>query len=122
MFHATHPTQHFHRRLGPFQIIAYLVVIVGALWLGIANAAEPSKGKVIAKKDLPAAIATPAKAKGSTKFPGVPACSKGRMLTDISTVMDLDDSRPDWWKNHKCYGKPEVYICTAFGKLSVRCE
>lgn len=113
-----HPSQHFPRRIGPVQVAAFLAVILAGL--SLAFGAE-TKGKVIATKDLPPSITSKAKSTAN-KFPGIPACSMGRMLTDMSTVMDLDDSRPDWWKSHKCYNKPEVYVCTAFGKLSVRCE
>lgn len=78
-------------------------------------------GKVITKADLPESIKTAKKDKAA-KFPGIPSCSVGRLETDWSTVMDIGDWDEPKVKAHACNSAKNVYVCAAFGKLSVRCE
>ena len=93
------------------------IAIAATLYASFAHA----EGKVIARKDLPAAVQ--ATEKKAPKFPGIPACAKGRLVTDWGTVMDLDDAMTaEKVQSHKCAESKTVYACAAFGKLSVRCE
>ena len=90
-------------------ILAQAFAIAATLYAGFAHA----EGKVIARKDLPAAVQ--GDAKKASKFPGVPSCAKGRLVTK------------DWPESvdkagHKCADAQTLYVCAAFGKLSVRCE
>jgi len=90
-----------------------------------ASGAEPTKGKLVKRADLPAAIQAPKASKTAAKFPGVPSCRVGRLETDWGTVYDLTpgDAKPsEVWAKHACQGKDTVYVCAAFGKLSVRCQ
>jgi hypothetical protein len=83
------------------------------LALTLASSFANAEGKVIARKDLPAAIASDAKK--APKFPGIPSCAKGRMVTtEWPASVDKTD--------HKCADSSTLYVCAAFGKLSVRCE
>lgn len=102
-------------------LIATLVLSLATCAVSLA-AFGAEKGNVIPRKDLPASI-TAQSAKKAPKFPGIPACAKGRILTDWGTVMDLDDSlTPDKVREHKCSESKAIYACAAFGKMSVRCE
>jgi hypothetical protein len=80
-----------------------------------------SEGKIIKRADLPETIKTAKKDK-SAKFPGIPSCNVGRLETDWSTVMDIGEWSEAKVKAHSCASSKTVYVCSAFGKLSVRCE
>jgi len=82
--------------------------------------AYAAEGKVIPRDDLPAAIKTTPKSAASAKFPGVPACRKGRLETTTSDeiVKTYLSDHPA----HKCAEASTVYVCAAFGNLSIRCE
>ena len=90
------------------------IAIAASLYAGFAHA----EGKVIARKDLPAAVQGDAKA--APKFPGIPSCAKGRLETNVwpESVSKTSESG----KAHKCADAQTLYVCAAFGKLSVRCE
>ena len=90
------------------------IAIAASLYAGFAHA----EGKVIARKDLPAAVQGDAKA--APKFPGVPPCANGRLETTVwpESVSKTSESG----KAHKCADAQTLYVCAAFGKLSVRCE
>jgi hypothetical protein len=90
------------------------LVLTQAIILALTLAASfaHAEGKVIARKDLPDAIASAQKA---PKFPGIPSCAKGRMVTtEWPASVDKTD--------HKCADSSTLYVCAAFGKLSIRCE
>jgi hypothetical protein len=86
--------------------------------LGLALAASQSafaadKGAVIPRDKLPASMT--AKEVKPAKFPGLPACSKGRLVvTEWPESVKQD--------KHPCADSSELYVCTAFGKVSVKCE
>jgi hypothetical protein len=71
-------------------------------------------GTFIARDDLPQVVKEQS-AKKESKFPGLTACSKGRVLT--STWPDSVDK-----SKHVCADAKELYLCVSFGKVSVRCE
>jgi hypothetical protein len=103
-------------------ISVFFAILALASWAG---AAEPTRGKVIPRAELPAAIQAPRTSKTAAKFPGVPSCRVGRLETDWGTVYDLTpgDAKPsEVWAKHACQGKDTVYVCAAFGTLSVRCQ
>jgi hypothetical protein len=81
-----------------------------------------AEGKIIKRADLPEAVKAAKSAKKASKFPGIPSCSVGRLETDWSTVMDIGSWDETRVKAHACGSAKTVYVCSAFGKLSVRCE
>ena len=90
-------------------VLAQAIILAATLATSFAHA----EGQVIARKDLPAAIAgDSAKA---VKFPGVPSCAKGRLVT---TEWPASVEK----KDHKCADASQLYVCAAFGKISIRCE
>jgi hypothetical protein len=95
-------------------LIAQLVLISATLYAGFAGAeGKVAEGKVIARKDLPQAMT--AKTTKAPKFPGIPACAKGRLQTDVWPAGSEQ-------KGHKCADAQTLYVCAAFGKLSIKCE
>jgi hypothetical protein len=86
--------------------------------LGLAFAASQSafaadKGTVIPRDKLPASMT--AKVAKEAKFPGVPSCAKGRIIVDKwPTSVEQAD--------HPCKDAQDLYVCVAFGKISVKCE
>ena len=90
-------------------VLTQAIILAATLATSFAHA----EGKFIARKDLPAAVATVAKK--SAKFPGVPSCAKGRLVT---AEWPASVER----KDHKCADASQLYVCAAFGKLSIRCE
>lgn len=97
----------------------HLIIAAIVFASATAFASEPTKGKFIPKDELPAAIQAPAKK--APKFPGVPTCAKGRL-----EITDHDSEPMLTWRGanqgHRCYDAGTVYVCAAFGKLSVKCE
>ena len=91
-------------------VLAQAIILAATLATSFAHA----EGQVIARKDLPAAIAGDS-AKKDAKFPGVPSCAKGRLVT---TEWPASVEK----KDHKCADAQTLYVCAAFGKLSIRCE
>jgi hypothetical protein len=96
-----------------------VLVIIFALAFGtisalVSNACHGAEaGTVVPRKDLPAAVA--GTAKKAEKFPGIPACANGRLVThDWPPSVEKD--------GHECAVASELYVCAAFGKISVRCE
>lgn len=95
-------------------IAAQATIIAATLYAGFAHA----EGKVIARKDLPAAVQ--GDAKKESKFPGIPSCAKGRLETNVWP--ESASKTTEAGKAHKCADAQTLYVCVAFGKLSVRCE
>ena len=86
--------------------------------LGLAFAASQSafaadKGQVIPRDKLPASMT--AKVKADPKFPGLPACAKGRVVSN-EWPQSVEQ------KGHPCQDANDLYLCSAFGKVSVKCE
>ena len=75
---------------------------------------KPEAGKVIPRDELPESIKAQT-GKKEAKFPGIPSCAKGRMLTTT-----WPESVPQ--DKHPCKDSSELYLCVSFGKVSVRCE
>ena len=88
--------------------------LIATLILTASLAANAAEGKIIARKDLPAAIQG-STAKKAPKFPGVPSCAKGRLET---TTWPESVAKG----GHKCADASTLYVCASFGKISVRCE
>jgi hypothetical protein len=103
---------------GLIAISVFFAILALASWAG---AAEPAKGKVIPRAELPADIQAPKTSKTAAKFPGVPSCRMGRLETS-----EYDTEPLLTWRgqnqNHKCFDAKVVYVCAAFGRLSVRCQ
>ena len=86
--------------------------------LGLAFAASQSsfaadKGQVIPRDKLPASMT--AKVAKEAKFPGLPACAKGRTIITTWPESVTKDGHP-------CQDANDLYACVAFGKVSVKCE
>jgi hypothetical protein len=91
---------------------AFIIAVISIATIGICSISWGAEGKVIAKKDLPASIQA---AKNAPKFPGIPSCAKGRLeTTEWPASVDKD--------KHPCADAQTLYVCAAFGKVSVRCE
>ena len=90
-------------------VLTQAIILAATLATSFAHA----EGKFIARKDLPAAVA--GDAKKAPKFPGVPSCAKGRLVT---TEWPASVEK----KDHKCADASQLYVCAAFGKISIRCE
>lgn len=95
-----------------------IATIIIALTLSTSALAE--SGKVIPRAELPEAVKS-SSSKGPAKFPGIPACSKGRIETSDRAAEPLATFFAEH-QDHKCASAATVYVCVAFGKLSVRCE
>ena len=86
--------------------------------LGLAFAASQSafaadKGQVIPRDKLPASMT--AKAAKEAKFPGIPSCAKGRLVSN-EWPQSVEQ------KGHPCQDSNDLYLCAAFGKVSIKCE
>ena len=92
-----------------YLILAQAVIVASLLHCAFARA----EGKVITRKDLPAAVQ--GDSKKAPKFPGIPSCAKGRIVT--TTWPESVEKA-----NHKCADATTLYVCAAFGKISIRCE
>lgn len=115
-------------------LVAALVLSLATCALSLAafgaeKGKETNAPKVIKKADLPASIVS-FSAKKTPKFPGVPACSKGRAVMTWNEVNALPGPEKDsvatypgdTGGDHKCSDAKTLYVCVAFGKLSIRCE
>jgi hypothetical protein len=90
-----------------------------SLAASIVNGAE--KGAVIAKKDLPASI-TAKSAKTAKHSDSIPSCAKGRLVSAWGDIAKADGIEKVDTESHPCFAENEIYVCRAFGKLSIRCE
>ena len=87
--------------------------LVIAFALSTYTAAFAAEGKIIPRAELPASVAKTAKKE--PKFPGIPACARGRLETSTWPESVSQDKHP-------CKDAQNIYVCQAFGKISVRCE